>query len=178
MAGSRASVVRERQVPLRKAYAERPAEAMTQKWARASAPADDPFHGTVEVGKGHDVSIRYGIDASIGGLHDAPNPGDLLCAALASCADGAIRMIADALAVTIESLQVEVSGRVDVRGTLAIDPRIRVGLQDMSCRVRLRPSSASDPGRVEQLLRTAEQACVTLDTLRRGTPVDVRVEIE
>lgn len=178
MAGSRASVVRERQAPLRKAYVDRPGEAMTHKWARASAPVGDPFHGTVEVGKGYDVSIRYGIDSSIGGLHDAPNPGDLLCAALASCADGSIRMLADALAVTLESLQVEVSGRVDVRGTLAIDPRIRVGLQDMSCRIRVRPAAASDPARVDLLLRTAEQACVTLDTLRRGTPVDVRVEIE
>jgi organic hydroperoxide reductase OsmC/OhrA len=39
-----------------------------------------------------------------------PNPGDLLCAALANCEDATVRMIADILGVTILDLRVEVTG--------------------------------------------------------------------
>lgn len=104
------SVVRDRQAPLRVAYRERPSEALTRKWAATSArtvPPTDPFHGEVEVGAGFATLVPYGIDHAIGGLHDLPNPGDLVCAALASCADATIRMAAEAYGVVLADLSVE-----------------------------------------------------------------------
>src|SRR5262245_10508287 len=93
-----ASEVRDRQRPLKKLYREQPAEALSPKWARASSraiAATDPFHGEAEVGRGYGTTFRYGMDKGVGGLHDLPNPGDQLCATLATCFDGAIRMIAN-----------------------------------------------------------------------------------
>jgi len=173
------SIVAARQAPLRERYAHRPQDALTRKAARTttkSVPADDPFHGEVEIGNGYGISMRYGLDRYIGGLHDAPNPGDLLCAALAACADGTVRMIADLLEIELQDLEVEVSGELDVRGCLAADPKVRVGFERLDCRVRLHTADGTDPLKIEHLTAAAERYCVNLDTLIDGT--DVRTTLD
>jgi uncharacterized OsmC-like protein len=171
---TRGSIVAQRQASLRALYAERPAEALTRKSARttsAEVAANDPFHGEVEVGSGYGATLRFGLDRSIGGLHDAPNPGDLLCAALAACQDGAIRMIADLLGVELTRLEVEVSGALDVRGCLGADADVRVGFEALKSEVRLRATEGTDPKRMEALVTAGERFCVNLDTLRGGAEV-------
>jgi uncharacterized OsmC-like protein len=171
---TRSSIVAQRQASLRALYAERPHEAVTHKSARttsAEVAATDPFHGEVEVGSGYGTSLRFGLDRHIGGPHDAPNPGDLLCAALAACEDGAIRMIANLLGVELSRLEVEVRGELDVRGCLGADSDVRVGFEALECEVRLRATDGTDPKRVETLIAAAERFCVNLDTLRGGIQV-------
>ena len=176
---SHQSLVRDRQAPLRAAYTDRPEEAITSKSARTSASrvsAADPFHGEVEIGRGYGMSLRFGLDRSVGGLHDAPNPGDILCAALAACQDGTIRMVANLLGVELEDLTVEVTGQLDVRGALAVDPDVRVGFEALDCRVRLRPGAGTEPAAVERLVAAAERFCVNVDTLRSGVVVHLGIE--
>jgi uncharacterized OsmC-like protein len=173
-------VVARRQAPLRARYADSPAAARTRKSARTSSArvaAGDPFHGEVEVGHGYDVALRFGLDRHVGGLHDAPNPGDLLCAALAACQDGTIRMIADMLAIELDELEVEVTGELDVRGCLGLDPDVRVGFETLECAVRLVAAPGADPKRIEALLVAAERFCVNLDTLRGPTDVATRATV-
>ena len=45
-------------------------------------------------------------------------PGDVLCAALAACADTTFRLVATQLGLDVEALAVHVQAEVDVRGTL------------------------------------------------------------
>ena len=173
---TRESIVGQRQAPLRARYAHSPTEALTRKSARTSSlrvPASDPFHGEVEVGGGYGTWVRYGLDRYVGGLHDAPNPGDLLCAALAACADGTVRMIASLLEIELTELEVEVTGELDVRGCLGADPAVRVGFAALDCRVRLRAAEDTDRKRIETLTTAAERFCVNLDTLRGGVEVSV-----
>jgi uncharacterized OsmC-like protein len=173
------SVVAERQAPLRRAYLENSDRARTVKWAGTSnGTATDAFHSVVHIGKGYGVCLRLGIDHAVGGHHDLPNPGDLLCAALAACEDATLRMVADALGVRILDLRVEVDGDVDVRGCLSIDPSVRIGFRSMTCRVHLTVPPGTDPQRLAALRRQAERSCVNLDTLRRGLPVDLGFKIE
>ncbi len=124
-------------------------------------------------GQPYGVVWRYGVDKAIGGLHDAPNPGELLCAALAACADASVRMIADLLRVQLDELEVEVTGELDVRGTLDVDRSVAVGFQRLALAVRVQAAPETPQGRIDHLAVTAEQACVVLDTLRRGVPVDI-----
>ena len=169
----------ERQAPLRAAYVDDPEHARTVKWAATVSSAEtDALHSVVHIGKGYGVSLRTGIDRAVGGEHDLPNPGDLLCAALAACKDGTIRMIADLLGIPILDLQVEVTGDVDVRGCLAIDRAVNVGFRSMTCRVQLRVPADVDPKRIAMLRKQAEQSCVNLDSLRSGVPVDLVFNIE
>lgn len=174
------SVVAERQAPLRDLYADSSGEALTRKAARTSAdavPASDPFHGEVEIGDGYGASLRFGLDRYVRGMHDAPNPGDLLCAALAACADGTIRMIANLLGVELTGLEVEVSGELDVRGCLAADEDVRVGFEALECNVRLATAEGTDRRRVEALVAAAERYCVNLDTLRGGLEVIITGDV-
>jgi uncharacterized OsmC-like protein len=169
-----------RHVELRKRYREHPEDARIVKRAR-SGPADgrDPFHGAVAPENLADPDVPYGVvwdyglDGAVGGLHDAPNPGELLCAALAACADGTMRMIAGRLGVELELLEVEVSGELDVRGTLAVDRTVPVGFERLAAAIRVRAAPATSPALLERLAAATEQLCVVLDTLRRGVPVDV-----
>lgn len=173
------SLVAERQASLRAAYVEEPERARTVKSAATASSAEtDALHSVVHIGKGYGVSLRTGIDHAVGGDHDLPNPGDLLCAALAVCKDGTIRMIADLLDIPILDLQVQVTGDVDVRGCLAIDRAVKVGFQSMTCRVHLRVPSDIDPKRIAMLQKQAEYSCVNLDSLRSGVPVDLVFDVE
>lgn len=168
------SVVAQRQAGLRSLYTERPQAAVTHKSARttsATVAAADPFHGEVEVGSGYGMTLRFGLDHSVGGLHDAPNPGDLLCAALAACQDGAVRMIANLLGVALTHLEVEVRGALDVRGCLGADPGVRVGFEALESEVRLRATDGTDARRLQAVVDAAERFCVNLDTLRGGIEV-------
>lgn len=172
--------VRERQLPLYDRYGESPEDAMITDRAVATGSVDlDPFHGLVEPGsQDYGVSWEYGIHRAVGGFHDAPNPGDVLCAALAACLDSTIRIVAGRLNVALEKLDVVVAADVDVRGTLVVDEDVHVGFQSMECQVGLRAEDGTDPELVKTLVEVAEHSCVNLHTLRSGVSVETSVDIE
>jgi uncharacterized OsmC-like protein len=130
----------------------------------------------VEVGREHSITLRLGIDQHVGGSGDLPNPGDLLCAALAACEDGTIRMIANLLGVTLMALEVEVQGTVDVRGCLGVDPHAQVGFTGFWSTVRLQPAADTPPRLIDKLIETTKRVCVNLDTLRRPNPIELIVD--
>jgi uncharacterized OsmC-like protein len=118
------------------------------------------------------------MDERVGGLHDAPNPGELLCGALAACADGTVRMIANRLGIELERLEVAVNGELDVRGALAVNPNVRVGFDRLRLDVRLRAAPSTPGARLRQLANAADRLCVVLDTLRAGVAVESAFETE
>ena len=175
---SESSIVRERQRPLRRLYREQPDRGRIIKHAiTRSAPGTDALHGAVVAGREYgDQPTRYGIDRAVGGFHDAPNPGELLVAALAACEDSTLRMVADILGVELTHLEVEVTGVVDVRGGMAVDLAAPVGFESMTCTVHLEAAPDTEPTRLTMLVAQAERSCINLATLRKGVPVEVRVE--
>jgi uncharacterized OsmC-like protein len=176
MAHLATSIVKERQDPLRARYRSAAAEARITDSARTTFDSgSDPFHGTVVPGEGRGAQWRFGIHRAVGGYHDLPNPGDMLCAALASCLDATLRMVASRLEVPIRSLEVAVDADLDVRGTLLVDRSVPVGFQRMQCRVHLQPADSADPAKVQMLVAAAEHSCVVLQTLRKGVPIEARV---
>ena len=176
MAHTPTSIVKQRQDPLRARFRSGAADARITDCARTVADAaDDPFHGTVVPGEGHGAQWRFGIHRAVGGYHDLPNPGDMLCAALASCLDATLRMVADRLEIQIRSLEVVVDAELDVRGTLVVDRGVPVGFQRMQCRVHMQPADDADPAKVQMLLAASEHSCVVLQTLRNSVSVDARI---
>lgn len=169
--------VRERQDPLRKKYKSQPDAALITDRAKTSGGAeDDPFNGWVFPGEPeHALGIRFGIHRAVGGHHDAPNPGDLLCAALAACIDSTIRIIANRLKVKIHFLEVEVTAKADVRGTLMVDRQVPVGFQEMDCDIQIRAAEGTDPTALQTLISSAEHCCVNLQTLLAGLKVSTKV---
>jgi len=165
-------VVYEAQKPLKASYRQQPDQAMVIDHAKTSGedPAD-PFHTTVEPMDGCGVSVPIGVHAAVGGPHDAPTPGDLLCAALAACQDSAVRMIANLMGIELLELEVRVMAKADVRGTLAMDRNVPVGFQEMICEVRMKVEEGTEPRKAERLQIAAKQCCVVQQTLKSPPPV-------
>jgi uncharacterized OsmC-like protein len=164
-------LVLHRQKPLRERYLSKPEDARITSRARTlSGAAMDPFHAAVLAGGREETPWRVGSHRAIGGFHDLPTPGDMLCAALASSFGMTLRLTAARLGVPIQDFEVRVSGTLDARGTLELDPRAPVGFQELTCRVRWRSADATDE-QVARLTAEAERACVVLQTLRRGVAV-------
>jgi len=103
--------------------------------------------------------------------HDAPNPGDMVCGALAACMDSTIRMVAVHLGVTLTSLEVKVAAEVDVRGCLAVDRKVPVGFQKMECLVNFKTAEGTDPIMENMFKAASEYSCVNINTLRSGVPI-------
>lgn len=163
-------MIKRRQQPLRDRYRERPAEARIVDHARAASIGSDPFHGAVIAGDVQ-ASLEFGIHRAIGGDHDLLNPGDILCAALAACLDGTLRMIAARMGVMLEALEVEVKAFADVRGCLMVAREAPAGFQKIDVDVLIRAEDDIDPARIRMLTSTAEQCCVVLQTLRSDVPI-------
>lgn len=159
-------------------YRKHPECAMIQDGARtrqARYAPGDPLHSEVELGLGYGMKVPVGVHRALGGLHDFPNPGDILCSALAACADSTLRQIAGQLDVEITKLVVTVAGDVDVRGTLCVSKETPVGFQQMNVRVDLELAPGTRPKLKAKLVAAAEHCCVVLQTLRSGLPVTVEL---
>jgi len=157
----------EAQKPLKVKYKQAPELAMVVDHAKTSGELpSDPFHSRVEPMEGCGVLVPVGVHAAVGGKHDAPTPGDLLCAALAACQDSAIRMVANLLGIELLELEVRVTATADMRGTMAMDRSVPVGFQAMSCDVKMKVQEGTQPRQVERLQVAAEQCCVVQQTLK------------
>lgn len=171
------SIVNSNQTPLRGLYVNDPTKAQVIDQAKTiNTNPSDPFHAMVNPMPGSGVDLPVGVHHAVGGLHDAPTPGDILCAALAACQDSTIRMIANILGIELEHLEVEVKADVDVRGTMMIDHRVPVGFQSLSCEVRLSAKAGTNKKLIEKLETVSQQCCVVQQTLNNPPPIHTAFE--
>ena len=167
--------MKQRQAPLRSRYMSEPQAAMITDSARTLCHEVDlshPVHGQVVCGDGRPVTIDTGIHRAVGGYSDLPNPGEILAAALAACLDGTIRIIANMMDVQLTHLAVSVDFKVDVRGTLMMDPAVPVGFQDAQICVEMAAGNVPDAV-LDKLLKSAEHCCVVMQTLRNPPAINV-----
>lgn len=74
------------------------------------------------------------------GDNTAPNPQDLILAALASCMTVGFVANATALGVRIDQLEIQTQCAFDLRGALGIDPNVPAGAQRIQYTVRVKGS--------------------------------------
>ena len=103
---------------------------------------------------------------------------DILLGALVACQEVTLRMVAAAMGIEIESLEIEAAGTMDFRGTLGLAKDVRVGLSGIECRTHVTVKDDGRPERAQRLLENAEKYCVVLDTLRAGVPVESSFSVE
>lgn len=167
-------LVTQRQEPLQSHYRTTPDAARVTDHAVTNSAGADPFHGCVTLGDGQAAPLDFGIHRAVGGDHDLPNPGDILCAALAACLDSTLRMIAARMAVPLNALEVAVRAHADVRGCLMVDPDVQAGFEHIEVDVSLNPAEGTDPKQIRMLTSSAEQCCVVLQTLRSDVHVTTK----
>ena len=171
------SIVKEKQDMVMSRYQTTPEDAFITDVAFIEGEdLSDPFHTTVSINDELKTPFKIGVHRAVGGLHDYPNPGDLLCASLASCFETTMRLIADRLGVTLQKLQVRATADVDVRGTLMMDRSVPVNFQQMHLEVTLQLKDTS-PASANKLIKGAETCCIVYQTLRKGIPVHLKTTI-
>jgi len=72
---------------------------------------------------------------------------------------------------------VEVTGDVDVRGTLAMDAQVPVGFQTMHCVVRLRAAKSTNPRLLEKLQAASQRSCVVKQTLLHSPAIETTFDM-
>ena len=170
------NLMRDRQRPLIDLYKKEPAAAWVTDIARTEWSCDDPLHGTVVLGPSEPVHVPIAVHTAVGGDSDEAVPGDVLAAALASCIDSTIRIIANRMRIPLVALTIRASAEVDVRGTLCVDPNVPVAFQRMSLHISIQAEQGVEESKIKFLLQLAESCCVVLQTLRNGLPVAVSIE--
>ena len=168
-----------RQKPLQQRYRTEPDAAWVRDEARAVVgSAADPFHGEIEPPNNAGKRWSFGIHRAVGGDHDAPNPGDLLAAALAACLHSTTRMIAQWLDIELADIEVAVGAECDVRGSLMVDSTVPIGFQHMDCNVWLQLARKTDDSRLKALMKHSEACCIVMQTLRGGPEVKTLWHVE
>jgi uncharacterized OsmC-like protein len=155
------------QAPLKDRYRAEPEAAQITLTARASEQ-EGPTACSVDLGRAIQEAQAH---AGVGGAGTAACSGDLLLGALAACAQLTCQMVATAMDVEAESIEVVVEGDLDLRGTLGVDRDTPAGFT--AIRVRFAVDAPGEPReQIESLIEKTERYCTVLRTLLEPPPIE------
>ncbi len=86
--------------------------------------------------------------------------------ALAACAQVTCQMVAEAMGIETERIEVEVEGDADLAGTLGVSKDVPVGFERIRTRFDVVAPEATEE-QLDNLRRKTEQYCVIFQTLLR-----------
>jgi uncharacterized OsmC-like protein len=148
------------QKPLKEKYRSEPGSSRITLKAKG-AQTDVPISCSVDIGRAvYDAQAHSGV----GGAGTSACSGDLLLGALAACAQITCQMVATAMGIQTERIEVTVEGEMDLRGTLGISKEVGVGFQDIRLRFDVAAPQAT-PEQLRALCEKTEQYCVVFQTL-------------
>lgn len=140
--------------------------------ARATFTADTRLvEGFLTEASIRQFGLRVDEPESLGGTDTAPNPVELVLAALGTCQEIVYATYARLLGIPLEGVSVRVIGDLDPRGFFGVAD-VPAGFQAVRFDVQI--ASPAAPDEVERLTRTVNAHCPVLDILRRELPVTGR----
>ena len=150
------------QKPLKDKYRSEPGSSRITLRARGSQ-TDTPIACSVDIGR---AVYEAQAHAGVGGSGTAACSGDLLLGALAACAQVTCQMVAEAMGIETERIEVEVEGDLDLAGTLGVSRDVPVGFERIRTRFEIGAPGATEE-QLDVLRRKTEQYCVVFQTLLR-----------
>jgi uncharacterized OsmC-like protein len=159
--------LREVQAPLKQRYREDPEASRITLRAQASE-TDIPISCSVDVGRAISEAQAH---TGVGGPGTAACSGDMLLGALAACAQLTCQMVATAIGIETERIEVSVEGDLDLRGTLGIDKQVPAGFEAIRLRFDIEAPQASDE-QLTSLIEKTERYCTVLQTLREPPAIE------
>jgi uncharacterized OsmC-like protein len=149
------------QKPLKDGYRADPGSAAITLVARGSE-TDGPTGCSIDLGRAIQAAEAH---AGVGGPGTGACSGDLLLGALAACAQITCQMVATAMEIPTERIEVVVEGDLDLRGTLGVDRDAPVGFAAIRLRYEI-DAPGVEPERLASLHEKSERYCTVLQTLR------------
>ena len=154
--------LRSLQKPLKDYYRSDPAASQITLCAKGGQ-TDVPVTCSVDIGR---ATYQAEAHKGVGGAGTGACSGDLLLGALAACAQITCQMVAAAMGLPSERIDVTVEGDLDLRGTLGVAKDVPVGFE----RIRLRfdvDAPRATPEQLRGLRERTEQYCVVMQTFKR-----------
>lgn len=154
--------IRSLQRPFKDAYRQAPASSKITLVAHGRK-TDLPISCSVDLGRAiYDAQAHKGV----GGAGTAACSGDLLLGALAACAQITCQMVAAAMGIPTDNIEVTVEGDLDLQGTLGMSKTVPVGFENIRVNFDVR-SALATPEQLTALQQKTEQYCVVMQTLLR-----------
>jgi uncharacterized OsmC-like protein len=129
---------------------------------------------------GQEVHRHFAIDADepfeLLGRNTAPNPQELLMAALNACITVGYVAGAAVKGITLEKVEIETSGQLDLRGFLGIDPAVRPGYETVRYTVRLKGNGTAEQFR--EIHETVMKTSPNYYNVSRPINIDARLVVE
>lgn len=159
--------IRALQRPLKDRYRQEPSISKITLTARGSQ-TDAPIACSVDLGRAiYNAQAHQGV----GGAGTGACSGDLLLGALAACAQITCQMVAAAMGIPTEGIDVTVEGDLDLQGTLGISKEAPVGFENIRVLFDVRAPAAT-PEQLSALQAKTEQYCVVMQTLRNPPKIE------
>ena len=164
--------LRATQRPLKERYREDPGEAQITLTARGGS-SDEVVACSVDLGRAIQQAQAH---PGVGGAGTGACSGDLLLGALAACAQLTCQMVASAMGIETERIEVKVEGDLDLRGTLGIDREVPAGFNEIRVRFEVDAPGASEED-IASLIEKTERYCTVLQSLRAPSPVNTELAV-
>lgn len=156
------------QKPLKEQYRKDPNSSRITIKALGSQ-TDTPISCSVDIGRAlYEAQAHQGV----GGIGTAACSGDLLLGALAACAQITCQMVATALGIATQRIEVAVEGDLDLRGTLGMAKDVPVGFENIRVRFTIEAPEATEE-QLATLREKTEQYCVVMQTLNHPPALQV-----
>ncbi len=122
---------------------------------------DVPISCSIDLGRAiYDAQAHRGV----GGAGTSACSGDLLLGALAACAQITCQMVAAAMGIPTDNIEVTVEGDLDLQGTLGMSKTVPVGFESIRVNFDIRAPQATQE-QLAALQQKTEQYCVVMQTL-------------
>ena len=148
------------QKPLKEQYRKDPSTSRITLKAKGGQ-TETPIACSVAIGR-----AMYSAEAhtGVGGAGTAACSGDMLLGALSACAQLTCQMVAAAMAIPTNRIEVTVEGDLDLRGTLGIAKDVPVGFEGIRLTFDIDAPQATAE-QLRSLQEKTEQYCVVMQTL-------------
>src|SRR5258708_11240222 len=154
--------LRSLQKPLKEQYRNDPNASQITLRAKGGQ-TDAPVACSIDIGRAiYNAEAHKGVGGAGGGACS----GDLLLGALAACAQITCQMVAAAMGIPTERIEVIAEGNLALRGTLGIAKEVPVGFESMRLHFDVVAPKAT-PEQLRGLREKTEQYCVVMQTLMR-----------
>lgn len=155
------------QRPLKDQYRQDPISSRITLRAHGQQ-TDAPISCSIDLGR-----VIYNAQAheGVGGAGTGACSGDLLLGALAACAQITCQMVAAAMGIPTEAINIRVEGDLDLQGTLGLSKDVPVGFQGIRITFDVRAPQATAE-QLSALRAKTEQYCVVMQTLLRPPKIE------
>jgi len=157
------------QKPLKEQYRNDPSASRITLKAKGGQ-TETPIACSVAIGR---AIYNAQAHAGVGGAGTAACSGDMLLGALGACAQITCQMVAAAMGIATQRIEVTVEGDLDLRGTLGISKEVPVGFEKIRVQFDIDAPGAT-PEQLNALREKTEQYCVVMQTLVKPPEIRTR----